>query len=69
MKRFFRHLKFELALAKTALLSVPGFSATVIATLSVTLGALICIFSLNHVLLVKSLPYPNAEQLVVVQQS
>jgi len=69
MKNFFRHLKFELALAKTALLSVPGFSATVIATLSITLGALICIFSLNHVLLVKSLPYPNAEQLVVVQQS
>jgi len=69
MIRFLRNLKFELTLAKNALLSVPGFSATVIATLSVTLGALICIFSLNHLLLVKSLPYPNAEQLVVVQQS
>ena len=69
MNRFIRHLKFELSLAKSALLKVPGFSATVIATLSVTLGVLICIFSLNHVLLVKALPYPNAEQLVVVQQS
>jgi len=69
MKYFLRSLKFELALAKSALLNVPGFSITVIATLSVTLGALICIFSLNNVLLVKSLPYPNAEQLVVVQQS
>lgn len=69
MNYFLRGLKFELALAKSALLKVPGFSATVIATLSVTLGALICIFSLNHVLLVKSLPYPNADQLVVVQQS
>jgi len=69
MIRFLRSLKFELSLAKFALLKVPGFSTTVIATLSVTLGALICIFSLNHLLLVKSLPYPNSEQLVVVQQS
>jgi len=69
MKRFLRSLKFELALAKSALLNVAGFSSTVIATLSVTLGVLICIFSLNHVLLVKSLPYPSAEQLVVVQQT
>ena len=69
MKRFLRSLKFELSLAKSALLNVPGFSATVIATLSVTLGALICIFSLNHVLMVKSLPYPNAENLLVVQHA
>jgi len=69
MKYFFNSLKFELLLAKSALLRVPGFSTTVIATLAVTLGALICIFNLNHVLLVKSLPYPDADNLVVVQQS
>jgi predicted permease len=69
MNRFLRSLKFELVLAKSALLKVPGFSSTVIATLSVTLGALVCIFSLNHLLLVKSLPYPNSEQLVVAHQS
>jgi putative ABC transport system permease protein len=69
MKYFFNSLKFELLLAKSALLRVPGFSTTVIATLAITLGALICIFNLNHVLLVKSLPYPDADNLVVVQQS
>jgi putative ABC transport system permease protein len=69
MKNSLRSLKFELSLAKSALLRVPGFAATVIATLSITLGALICIFSLNHLLLLKSLPYPNADKLVVVQQS
>jgi predicted permease len=69
MKYFFNSLKFELLLAKSALLRVPGFSTTVIATLAITLGALICIFNLNHVLLVKSLPYPDAENLVVVQQA
>lgn len=69
MSRFLRNLKFELVLAKSALLNVLGFSSTVIATLSITLGALICIFSLNHVLLIKSLPYPNAEKLVVLQQT
>ena len=69
MIRFLRHLKFELALAKSSLLNVMGFSTTVIATLSITLGALICIFSLNHILLIKSLPYPDADRLVVVQQT
>jgi putative ABC transport system permease protein len=69
MRRFFHSLKFELSLAKSALLRVPGFSSTIIATLSITLGALICIFNLNHLLLVKSLPYPNADELMVVQQT
>ncbi|MFQ3219582.1 MAG: putative ABC transport system permease protein [Paraglaciecola sp.] len=69
MKHFISNLKFELLLAKSALTRAPGFSSTVIATLAVTLGALICIFSLNHLLFVKSLPYPDADNLVVLQQS
>lgn len=58
----------ELKLALHALCRVAGFSATIITTLSLTLGALICIFNLNHLLLVKELPYPDAEQLVVIKQ-
>ncbi|KGJ97973.1 ABC transporter permease [Thalassotalea sp. ND16A] len=58
----------ELKLALHALCRVTGFSATIITTLSLTLGALICIFNLNHLLLVKELPYPDAEQLVVIKQ-
>ena len=62
-------LKHELKLAANSLLKVPGFSVTVITTLAVTLGALICIFNLNHLLLVKSLPYPDADKLMVLQQT
>lgn len=64
-----RLMHHELKLALAALLRVPGFAMTVILTLAVTLGALICIFSLNNLLLVKSLPYANADQLVVMHQS
>ncbi|MEW6983717.1 ABC transporter permease [Colwelliaceae bacterium 6471] len=69
MKHFINSLKFELILAKSALLKVPGISATIIATLAITLGALICVFSLNHLLLVKELPYPDADKLNVLYQS
>jgi len=69
MKYFIHSLKNELSLAKSALLRVPGFSVTVIGTLAITLGALICIFTLNHMLLVKSLPYPDAENLLVLQHT
>jgi len=69
MRYFIHSLKNEFSLAKSALLRVSGFSATVIGTLAITLGALICIFSLNHMLLVKSLPYPDAEELLVLQHT
>jgi putative ABC transport system permease protein len=69
MRYFIHSLKYEFILAKAALCRVPGFSATVIATLAITLGALICIFSLNHTLLVKALPYPDAENLLVLQHT
>jgi len=69
MRYFIHSLKNELSLAKSALLRVSGFSATVIGTLAITLGTLICIFSLNYMLLVKSLPYPDAEKLLVLQHT
>lgn len=62
-------LPHELKLAAAALLRVPGFALTVIFTLAITLGALICIFSLNNLLLLKPLPYPDAERLMVIEQS
>jgi len=62
-------LRQEFKLALTSLTSVAGFSATIIVTLALTLGALICIFNLNHLLLMKDLPYPEADKLVVMDQS
>lgn len=40
-----------------------GFSATVIATLGISLGALLCILTLAYVVIVKPLPYPEQDTL------
>lgn len=56
----------ELKLAFLSLKRVPGFVLTVIATLGLTLGTLITIFNLNHLLLVKALPFPDAEKIMVL---
>ena len=60
------NLRQELKLAFLSLKRVPGFVITVIATLGITLGTLIAIFNLNHLLLVKSFPFPEAEKLIVM---
>lgn len=62
----FSSLTQEFKLAFLSLKRVPGFVLTVVATLGITLGTLIAIFNLNHLLLVKALPFPNAEKIVVL---
>lgn len=57
----------ELKIALQSLRKRSGFVATVVLTLGLTLGALITFFNLNHVLLLKPLPYPAHEQLLLTQ--
>jgi len=64
-----KNLTYEIKLACLSLIRVPGFATTVITTLAITLGALICIFNLNTVLLTKALPYPDADNLTVLTHS
>jgi predicted permease len=45
----------------------PGFILTVIMTMSITLGALLCAVTLNYLLLVEPLPYPEQERLFVAE--
>lgn len=47
----------------------PGFVFSVVTTMGVTLGALICFSSLAFELLLKPLPYPDADKLYRVVQS
>ncbi|MBE0370779.1 ABC transporter permease [Pseudoalteromonas aurantia] len=47
----------------------PGFTLIMILTLALTLGALLAAFNLNQVVLLKPLPYKNAEQLYVLKQN
>jgi len=43
-----------------------GFVATVLTTMSITLGALLCVLTLAYVLIVKPLPYENQDNLVLI---
>lgn len=63
MKRFI----YELKLAFVSLQRVPAFVFAVVVTLGLTLGALACISTLNQVLFLKPLPYPDQERLVTVR--
>lgn len=44
----------------------PGFVVAVVTTLGITLGALLCVITLNYLLLVKPLMYPEQDRIVVV---
>ena len=47
----------------------PGFVGTVVTTMGITLGALLCILTLAYVLIIKPLPYPEQEQLYRVESA
>jgi CRISPR/Cas system-associated protein endoribonuclease Cas2 len=59
----------ELKLALSSLLRLPSFSLIVITTLAFTLSALAVVFNINYLVLTKPLPYPDADKLVVTDQS
>ncbi|UXI66215.1 ABC transporter permease [Tahibacter amnicola] len=58
-------LAYELSDAWVGLRKRPLFVLSIIATLAVTLGILLCMVNLNQVLLLKALPYPDQDRLVV----
>ncbi len=49
-----------------ALLKTPGFTLTALATLAICLGANLTIFAVVDAVLIKSLPYPKADELVTL---
>ena len=55
---------------KQALLSLkqkPTFVFSVVTTMGITLGALLCVLTLNYLLLVEPLPYPEQDRLYVAE--
>ncbi|HDY86188.1 MAG TPA: FtsX-like permease family protein, partial [Methylophaga sp.] len=58
-------MKFYLRTAWQSLKLRPLFALGIVTTLSITFGILLVMFNLHHVLLVKSLPYSNQDQLYV----
>jgi predicted permease len=63
-----RFLINEIKTTAASLSRVPGFVLTTVFTLSLTLGVLLAAFSLNHLLLFKALPYPDAQNLILMEQ-
>ena len=51
--------------ALNSLKHVPGYVSTIVVTFGLTLGALVCMFNLNYLLLYKPLPYPDQDRLFV----
>ncbi len=65
---FFSNLTaYQLKQAWLSLKKKPGFVVSVVSTMGLTLGALLCVLTLAYVMLLKPLPYPEQDKLVVVK--
>ena len=58
---------YQLKQAYLSLKQKPGFVFSVVSTMGITLGALLCVLTLAYVMLVKPLPYPEQDKLYVVE--
>ena len=56
---------YQLKQAYLSLKQKPGFVFSIVATMGITLGALLCILTLAYVMLIKPLPYPEQDKLYV----
>ncbi|UAA37414.1 ABC transporter permease [Paraneptunicella aestuarii] len=59
-------LAYQFRFALRSLLKKRTYSLSVITSVGVSLGALVCILTLCHLLIIQPLPYKNADQLYVV---
>src|SRR5262245_43595314 len=62
-------LKQDLRYAFRLLQRSPGFTLTVVLTLALGIGATTAIFSVVNGVLIKSLPYPRADELVAISHA
>lgn len=62
-------LLYQAKQAWASLKTKPAFVITILVTMGLTIGALLCILTLAQLLLVKPLPYPEQEKLYSVEHS
>lgn len=62
-------MRNDLRIAVRGFLRTPGFTITAVATLALCLGAALTIFSVIDSVLLRALPYPNADRLVALYNS
>ena len=60
---------YQLKQALQSLKKKPGFVFSVVSTMGITLGALLCVLTLAYVMLIKPLPYPEQDKLYWVEHN
>lgn len=58
---------YQLKQAYFSLKQKPGFVFSIVSTMGITLGALLCVLTLAYVMLIKPLPYPEQGRLFVAE--
>src|SRR3954470_20872369 len=64
MDTFFKDVRY----GWRGLIKHPGFTAIVVITLALGIGASTAIFSVVNSVMLRRLPYPNAERMVAIQE-
>ncbi len=65
MGLFIYHLKQ----AFLSLKQKPGFVFSIVSTMGITLGALLCVLTLNYLLLIEPMPYPEQNRMFVAEHA
>ena len=63
------HSMYLIKQAWAGLREKKGFLTTIVTTLGLTLGALLCILTLAYVMILKPLPYPEQEKLFQIDHA
>jgi len=58
---------YQIKQAYLSLKRKPGFVFSIVTTMGITLGALLCTVTLNYLLLVEPLPYPEQDRLFIAE--
>jgi putative ABC transport system permease protein len=69
MKHFINSTLYEFKQAYLNLKQKPLFVFSVVSTMGITLGALLCVLTLAYVMLIKPLPYPEQDRLYMAEHN